>query len=91
MATRLNVVAMPATGVRKPLSSMRSSRIAIDPRIQLPNVAPVVERGKLRPWMIAPAQTPSRRRMSPTPGQPSGKLENSLCSLCLLGRKARCR
>ena len=72
------------------MSSMSPSRIAIDPRIQLPNAAPEVERGKLRPWIIAPELTPNRRRMSPTPGQPSGKLENSLCSLCLLGRKAHC-
>src|SRR5579862_1850495 len=39
------------------------------------------------PCAIALKATANRRRMRPTPGQPSGKLEKSFCSLCLLGGK----
>jgi hypothetical protein len=35
--------------------------------------------------MNALTATISRRKIRPTPGHPSGKLEKSLCSGCLLG------
>jgi hypothetical protein len=84
---KLSVATIPAIRVRKPNSSMTPARIEIDPRTPLHKPPPGVERRREMPWTIALELMANRRRRSPTPGQPSGKVENIFCSICLLGGK----
>jgi hypothetical protein len=86
-----SVAEAPAMGVRKPIKSARPTTIANNAMIQVVNAAPLdVARAK-EPWTIALKATASRRRIRPTPGQPSGKVEKNFCSRCLLGRRTHYR
>jgi hypothetical protein len=74
------VAAVLAAGVRKPMKIAAPTAIASDPTTQT-----------LIAWLVDPTSAPtpllmvlsaiaSRKKTRPVPGQPSGKLEKSLCS-----------
>jgi hypothetical protein len=81
------VAAKPATGVRKPIRTMSPTTTASSAVPQTRNALSLIAVRPNNPWPIALKATASRSRMRPIPGHPSGKLENSFCSLCLLGGK----
>ena len=73
-----------AIGVRKPIISAVPTRISSDPIAKADRCVcdPI---SVLAPRTIALSAAVARMRTRPTPGHPSGKVEKSFCSQCLLG------
>ncbi len=78
------VARIPPTGIRKPSRSEAPLTKAMRATAQFEDVTVPVSMRNDKVWVISTIPAAARNSRRPAPGQPLGKVEKSLCRLCLL-------